>query len=159
LAKIKARQREPAGSDLRQGTGRERPAVDRALGGGPSEVDGAELADQAAPQTNDPNSARGISFLTSLRYVEPEPEGHEPVRIVEAILFLTENDQSSLRSPTSKVRSATSLSLPLRQFHRHVERGADHPRAAIGVDEGLLGLDEGFEIKKKFFGKHGKNSS
>jgi hypothetical protein len=56
-------------------------------------VDGAELAYQAAPQTSDPNGARSISFLTGLRQVEPELEGHDPVRIVEAGISTCEVDK------------------------------------------------------------------
>jgi hypothetical protein len=46
-------------------------------------------------------------------------------------------------------------SLPFGQLHRNMGRGADGTLAAVAVGDGLLVLDEGFEIEKKLFGKHG----
>jgi hypothetical protein len=65
------------------------------------------------------------------------------------------NRINSSRWREGEVSDEVRPSLPLGQLHRNVTRAADHARAAVGVGQGLLALDEGFEEEEKFFGKHG----
>jgi hypothetical protein len=68
---------------------------------------------------------------------------------------LFDNRINSSRWREGEVSDEVRPSLALGQFDRNVARAADHARAAVGVGQGLLGLDEGFEVEEKFFGKHG----
>ena len=50
----------------------------------------------------------------------------------------------------SGIRFSPEL-FPGGESHGDVRRGADHPRAAVGVG---LGLDQGFQEQHEFFGEH-----
>jgi hypothetical protein len=63
---------------------------------------------------------------------------------------------SENRFPLFRImRGAAANLFPVRQCDGDVRRGADDPRAAVGVG---LAPDQRFQNQKKFFGKHGATS-
>jgi hypothetical protein len=62
---------------------------------------------------------------------------------------------SPLEMKAAAKRGGLKRLFPLRQRNGDVRRGADDPRAAVGVG---LAPDQRFQNQKKFLGRHGATS-
>src|ERR1700760_774599 len=113
-------------SELISPDGPDRPAVDRALGDGPSEVDGAKLGPRSRHRPDDSNRPHRTSFL-AIRRTDPWPAG---------------SASRTCRSHAARASLSRSPIEPGLVFRRRRLRAVDGPDEDAAVLDRLEGVGE-----------------